>query len=111
MQRVGVLRLGRARRVEEALLLAVRLDELDLRLGAAREAQVAERLGVDREDAARRAVLGRHVRDRRAVGERQLRQAVAEELDELADDALLAQHLGDGQHEVGRRRALGQRRR
>ena len=30
------------------------------------------------------------------------------ELDELLDDALLAQHLRDGQHEVGRRRALGQ---
>ena len=28
------------------------------------------------------------------------------ELDELADDAVLAQHLGDGQHEVGRGRAL-----
>ncbi len=34
--------------------------------------------------------------------------AGAVELDELADDAVLAQHLGDGQHEVGRRRALGQ---
>ena len=32
--------------------------------------------------------------------------ARAEELDELADHALLAQHLGDGQHQVGRRRAL-----
>ena len=28
-------------------------------------------------------------------------QAVAEELDELADHAFLAQHLGDGEHEVG----------
>ncbi len=34
-------------------------------------------------------------------------EAVAEELDELADDALLAQHLGDGEHEVGRGRAFG----
>ena len=32
----------------------------------------------------------------------------AEELDELADDALLAQHLRDGQHEVGRGRAFRQ---
>ena len=72
---------------------------------AAGEAQVLERLGVDREEAHRRAVLGRHVRDRRAVGERQRRQPGAVELDELADDLLLAQHLGDGEHEVGRRRA------
>ena len=73
------------------------------------EAQVAQRLGVDREDAAGRAVLGRHVGDGRAVGQRQLREAVAEELDELPDDALLAEHLGHGEHEVGRRRPLGQR--
>ena len=33
----------------------------------------------------------------------------AEELDELADDAVLAQPLGDRQHEIGRRRAFGQR--
>jgi hypothetical protein len=36
------------------------------------------------------------------------RQAVAEELDELVDHALLAQHLGDGQHQVGRGGARGQ---
>jgi hypothetical protein len=41
----------------------------------------------------RRAVLGRHVRDRAAIGERQLGEPVAEELDELADDALFSQHL------------------
>jgi hypothetical protein len=33
-------------------------------------------------------------------------QAVAEELDELADDAVLAQHLRHGQHQIGRGRAL-----
>ena len=67
--------------------------------------QVGERLVVDREEADRRAVLGRHVGDRGAVGERQAREARAEELDELPDHALLAQHLGDGEHEVGRGRA------
>ena len=34
--------------------------------------------------------------------------AVAVELDELADHAVLAQHLGDRQHEVGGGGALGQ---
>ena len=33
------------------------------------------------------------------------RDALAVELDELADDAVLAQHLGDGEHDVGRGRA------
>ena len=101
--------LGRARVDPEPLLLRVGLDERELRVGAAGEAQVADRLGVDREDAAGRAVLGRHVGDRRAVGERELREAGAEELDELADDAVLAEHLRDGEDEVGRGRALGQR--
>ena len=38
--------------------------------GRPENSQVAQRLGVDREDRAGRAVLGRHVADRRAVGER-----------------------------------------
>ena len=36
---------------------------------------------------------------------RHRRDAGAEELDELADDLLLAQHFRDGEHEIGRRRA------
>src|SRR3712207_8460388 len=40
-----------------------------------------------------RAELGAHVADRGPVGERQVRQAVAVELHELPDHALLAQHL------------------
>ena len=44
---------------------------------------------------------GRHVGDGGAVRERQALEAVAEELDELVDHALLAQHLGHGEHEVG----------
>ena len=94
--------------VPEHVLLAVGLDERDPLVAAAGQAQVVERLLVDREEAARRAVLGRHVPDRRAVGERQRGEAVAEVLDELADDARLAEDLGDGEHEVGRGRALGQ---
>src|SRR5207248_6229896 len=62
------------------------------------------RLRVDRKDAARRAVLGRHVRDRRPIGERQSAKARAVELDELADDAALSEHLRHGENEVGRDR-------
>ena len=74
-QTLAVLRLGRRRPVEEALLARVRLDQLDVGGRSAREAQVAQRLVVDREDAAGGAVLGRHVGDGGAVGERQRRDA------------------------------------
>ena len=98
--------------VPEALLLRVRLDERDEIVGTAGRAQVAQRLVVDREERARRAVLGRHVADRRPVLERDAADAFAVELDELADHAVLAQQLGDGEHEVGRgRRPAAARRR
>ena len=60
-----------------------------------------ERLVVDREDRGGGAELRRHVADGGAVGQRGGGDALAVELDELADDAVLAQHLGDGQHQVG----------
>ena len=94
--------------VPQALRLRVGLDALELLGRAAGELEVAQRLGVDREDRAGRAELRRHVADRRPVGERQVGDPGAVELDELADDAVLAQHLGDGQHEVGGGRALAQ---
>jgi hypothetical protein len=43
-----------------------------------------------------------------AVGERQLLQAGAEELHELPDHSLLAQHLRDGEDQVGGGGAFGQ---
>ena len=92
----------------QALRACVGLDQRDLLLAAARQAQVVHRFGVDREDAAGRAVFGRHVGDRGAIGQRQVLQAVAVELDELADHAQRTQHLGDGEHEVGRGRAFRQ---
>ncbi len=94
--------------VEHPLLAGVGVDQLD-RLGrAAGQLQVAQRLGVDREDRAGRAELGRHVADRRPVGQPQGGQARPEELDELGDDPVLAQHLGHGEHQVGRGGALRQ---
>ena len=94
--------------VPEEVLLAVRLDERDPLLAPACQAEVVEGRVVDREEAARRAVLGRHVPDRRAVGDREAGEPAAEVLDELADDARRAQDLGHGQDQVGGRRALAQ---
>ncbi len=102
LERVGVDRVGRARGPEQALGLVVGLDVADVLLVAAAEPQVGERLLVDGEEATGRAVLGRHVGDRRPVGEREAVETVAVELDELVDHALLAQHLDDPQGHVGR---------
>ena len=106
LEGVAELRLGGLGTDEDALLLAIGLDERDDLLGAAGEGQVRERLLVDREEADGGAVLGRHVGDGGAVGQRERRDARAVELHELPDNVLLAEHLGDGEHGVGGRGAL-----
>ena len=72
LERVGERRLLGVLVVPEALLLGVGLDERDLLGRAAGELEVAQRLGVDREDRARRAELRatccRSSRGRRAAG-------------------------------------------
>ena len=90
----------------EPLLLGVGLDESKQFGRPSGELEVANCLLVDREDRAGRTELRRHVADRRPVGQGQVGQALAVELDELAHHALAAQHLGHRQHEVGRRGAL-----
>jgi hypothetical protein len=76
--------------VPEQILLAIRLDERDAFRATAGQAQVVESVVVDREEAACRAVLGRHVAEGGAVGKRQRAEALAEVLDELPDDSDLA---------------------
>ena len=85
----------------EALLLGVGLDQSDLRLFAAGQAQVVQCLVVDAEEAAGGAIFGRHIGQRRAVGQRQRRKAGAEIFDETPHNAVLAQHVGGGQHQIG----------
>ncbi|CAB4921390.1 unannotated protein [freshwater metagenome] len=85
----------------QALGLGVGLDQGDLGVAAAGELQVADRLAVDREDRGGRAELRAHVADGGAVGQRDGGDARAVELHELPDDAVLAQHLGDREDQVG----------
>ena len=70
--------------------------------------QVANGLFIDGEDGTGRAEFRRHVGNRGAIGERQALEAVAEEFHELIHHPHFAQHLGDGQHEIGGRGAGGQ---
>jgi hypothetical protein len=107
LEPLGVARLGGGV-VPEPLLLGVGLDQRELLLGAAGQLEVVEGLLVDREDCDRGAELRAHVADRGPVGQRQRRDAGAVELHELPDHAVLAQHLGDREDQVGRGRALGQ---
>ena len=88
--------------------LGVSLDQCDLLRTAPGEFQVADGLLVDGENAAGRAVLGRHVGDRRAVCQGQAIQTLPVEFDELPDHAVLAQHFHHDQHQVGGRRAFRQ---
>ncbi len=105
-QRGGEQRVRRAGVAPHALRLAVGLDQRDALFVAAGQAQVVEGDLVDGEEAAGRTIFRGHVADGGAIGQRQVIETGAEELDELADHALLAQHLRDGQHQVGGGHAL-----
>ena len=93
---------------EQPLGLEVAAHGLDVLVAPAGRLEIAAGLLVDREEADRRAVLGRHVPERGAVRHRQAGGALAVKLDELADDARLPQELGDAQDQVGRGHALAQ---
>src|SRR5258706_13692585 len=88
---------------EHALRLRVALDQID-HFTAAGLLQIAERLRIDREERRGRPVLGTHVRHGGPILDRERRQAITGELDELVHDAVLAQRLGEGEYEIGRGR-------
>ena len=102
---LGVDRLGRRRVVPQALGLGVGLDQREVRLLAPGEAQVVERHLVDGEHGAGRPVLGAHVADGGPGLEGQRGHPRPEALDEGADHAVVAEQLGHGEHDVGRRDA------
>ena len=105
-ERVGEHRVRRVAVAEQALRLGVGLDQRDARILALGGVEIGERLLVDGEEAAGRAIFRRHVGDGGAVLEREIVEPVAEELHELADHAGAPQPLGDGEHEIGGGHAL-----
>ena len=70
LERVGEQRLGGRRVAPQALRLGIGADQLDPLLVAAGQLEIVDGPLVDREEAAGRAIFGRHVGDGRAVGER-----------------------------------------
>ncbi len=105
----AVVDLTLARDVEHVLRLEIVAERDDLFVGATRRAQVVQRFVVHGKEPHRRAVFGRHVGDRGAVGHGQGCRAFPEELDEFADNLRFAQHLRDVQGEVGRGHAFAKR--
>ncbi len=89
-----------------ALRLGVGGDQRDLRCRPAGIREIFQRVVVDREEAAGRTVFRRHVADGGAVRDREVGEARAKIFHELAYHAAFAQHLRDGEHEVGRGHAL-----
>jgi hypothetical protein len=111
-RQIEIQRLREGRRLigigpEQPLRLRVSLDAIDQR-SSAREPEVLERPVVDREVGGRGPVLGTHVRQRRSIGDGEGGEAGPVELDEPAHHAVGAEHLGQRQDEVGRRRARGE---
>lgn len=103
-----IIDLAGLRHAEQALGAEIRLEGLDLGLGAARALEVVDGLLVHREEAHGGTVLGCHVADGRPVRQRQGARALAEELHELAHHLVAAQDFGHRQHQVGGRHALAQ---
>ena len=101
LEHVGEHRVRRGLGVVHALRLGIGRNQRDHLGRAAGVAQITHGVVVDRREAAGGAVFRRHVAERGAVGDGQMREAGAEEFDELADHAALAQHFGDGEHQVG----------
>ena len=107
-QRVGEHRFDR--RVDpETLFLGIGLDQRDRLVRATGQAHIVQRLVIDAEEAAGRAIFRRHIGKRSPIGEAQRRQTRSEIFDETPHHATRAQHLGAGQHQVGGGHAFLQR--
>ena len=103
-----VIALAFSRNAEHALGLKIIPHRLYLFIGSARRFQIKTGLFVRRKVTHRRAVLGRHVGNRRAIGYRKRGRACAVKLDELADDFRFAQHFCYRQNQIGCGHAFAQ---
>src|ERR1051325_7080432 len=108
LKHTAVITLAAARNTEHALRFVVAAHGLDLLVGSSGRAQVLAGLFIRRKEAHRRAVLWRHVGDRRAIGGGKTRGPFAVKLHELSDDLRLAQQLRHAQDEISGRDALRQ---
>ncbi len=97
-----IINLSFLRQAEETLGAIITLVNSAVLVAASGSAQVAHALFVNRKETHRRAIFWGHIRDRRAVHDRQGGCARPVKLDEFAYHLRLTQHLRDGQGEVRR---------
>ena len=107
-EQLRVLRLWSLLVMEEPLLARVGLNQRNLLLASAGEPQIAQRLLINRKNPASCPILRRHIRNRSPIRQRQITQSRPEVLNKLPDNAMLAQHLRNRQHEIGSSSALAQ---
>ena len=95
---------GKARLISlvtpQPLLFAVCFHQRDFVITAPGQAHVAECNLIRREETTGCSVLRRHIGNRGAVSQRQLRQTVTPEFNKFAHHTVFAQHLGHSQHQV-----------
>src|SRR5262249_35734203 len=96
LEDIGKYRVRRRLGAVQTLRLAIGGDQSEVRGRPAGIRKIPQRIVIDREEAASRAVFWRHVADSGTIGDREISEARAEIFHELADYAALAQHLGDG---------------
>src|SRR5205085_2562983 len=89
-----------------ALGFGIASNEGDLRGRPSRIREILESIVIDGKEAAGCAIFRGHVADGRSIGNREMSESRTEKFDELADNTALAQHLGDGEHEVRCRNAF-----
>ena len=90
------------RHPEEVLRFEIIFERAALFRSAACGGEVVDGLGINGKEAHRGAVFGSHVRDRRAVGERECGRAFAIEFHKLTNHFRGAEELGNMEREIGR---------
>ena len=92
----------------KALSLAALLDRSAEGFGPTGCSQVVDGAFVNREEAHGRPVFGRHVGNRRPIGQWHGRQSRTKEFNKLRNHPFCSQQFGDAEHHVGRGGLLGE---
>src|SRR5690606_35936905 len=102
LKNVGEYRILRASFAPHSLRTAIGLNQRDAIFIAASDIHVVDGFAVNREETTGRTIFRCHIADSRTIRQCHIIETSAEELDELADNTLLAKHLGNSENKVSR---------